>query len=329
MSDPVLRVVLNEWYWGTEDGEQVPFTDAPVKKFEVPPELVEKMAFYQRIKESEDRRRKYQAVSASYLKAIKFKRVGSNMSEIEVGGSRILISYDTPVAAITPDGKGEKTDKKWSVTTSGHINKWFAANGITESEAKPQEYFDNLMSGEPVKASKLVASSNHIMALSILSRIEGGAGGGQSYGDTPINSVADLENELAGLAADGANKSLYFVCADGGILSYADVMDEKDQIIDKTGLYFNDSVTNPEITQWAIVGWGINSVDLGMTSDHSGEVIPTTFSKELIDEMGRWAKTYSEESGEEILSIKEVSLMYANDPEVRSQIDEGLEGKVG
>ena len=61
---------------------------------------------------------------------MKIKNVGSNMTEVEMNGCILLYSYETPVAGKNTDGwyVGNamfKTDRKWSVTTSRHINKWF------------------------------------------------------------------------------------------------------------------------------------------------------------------------------------------------------------
>lgn len=45
-------------------------------------------------------------------------------------GNRVLISYSTPVACYILGQGYFKTDKKWSVTTSKHINKW--VSGVAE-----------------------------------------------------------------------------------------------------------------------------------------------------------------------------------------------------
>ena len=65
----------------------------------------------------------------------------SNQTEVQVGEMRILVSYQTPVAAITGEGVF-KTTQKWSGTTSKHINQWLGAREATE---KPQEWFDTLL----------------------------------------------------------------------------------------------------------------------------------------------------------------------------------------
>ena len=57
---------------------------------------------------------------------MKVKQIGSNQTEISLAdGTEILFSYQTPVAALVP-GKGWiRSAKKWSATTTKHVNAWF------------------------------------------------------------------------------------------------------------------------------------------------------------------------------------------------------------
>ena len=71
------------------------------------------------------------------------KPLGSNQTELEIKGARVLFSYSTPVACESV-GKRYRTDKKWSQTTSRHINAWL---GGAEAEEVPQEFFENLLKG--------------------------------------------------------------------------------------------------------------------------------------------------------------------------------------
>ena len=71
------------------------------------------------------------------------KPLGSNQTELEIKGARVLFSYSTPVACESV-GKRYKTDKKWSQTTSRHINAWLSG---AEAEEVPQEFFENLLKG--------------------------------------------------------------------------------------------------------------------------------------------------------------------------------------
>ena len=76
---------------------------------------------------------------------MKLNNLGANQTEIEMDGKTVLFSYKTPVAAWIGNGTELgyfRTNKKWSVTTSRHINKWLGDIRATEKE---QEFFDNLV----------------------------------------------------------------------------------------------------------------------------------------------------------------------------------------
>jgi len=67
--------------------------------------------------------------------------IGTNRTQLDLkDGTSVLFSYSTPVAALTDNGY-YRTSKKWSVTTSRHIDKWLG--GVLAKE-QPQEYFDSL-----------------------------------------------------------------------------------------------------------------------------------------------------------------------------------------
>lgn len=72
--------------------------------------------------------------------------IASNMTEIRVNRSlRVLFSYKTPVACEWTNGdvyEFFRTSKKWSNTTSRHINKWLGGNA---AKFQDQEYFDKLV----------------------------------------------------------------------------------------------------------------------------------------------------------------------------------------
>lgn len=58
------------------------------------------------------------------LNEVKINPLKSNMTELHLGDKTILFSYSTPVAAHV-EGEGYyKTNKKFSVTTTKHINQW-------------------------------------------------------------------------------------------------------------------------------------------------------------------------------------------------------------
>jgi hypothetical protein len=80
--------------------------------------------------------------------------IGPNQTEVYVNDNlTVFFSYKTPVAAWVSGEGYLRTDKKWSVTTSRHINRWLADSyidkrGVNDGSAKfrPQEYFDKLLS---------------------------------------------------------------------------------------------------------------------------------------------------------------------------------------
>ena len=73
---------------------------------------------------------------------MKLNSIASNMTELTCNdGTKILFSYQTPVAC-NIKGSYYKTSKKWSQTTSKHINKWL--DGVIAGQAE-QEFFDNLV----------------------------------------------------------------------------------------------------------------------------------------------------------------------------------------
>lgn len=75
---------------------------------------------------------------------MKLRSIKANMTELHLdNGDAVLFSYETPVAALTAEG-AFKTSKKWSVTTTRHINSW---GPEYKGGEKPQEFFDNLVKG--------------------------------------------------------------------------------------------------------------------------------------------------------------------------------------
>jgi hypothetical protein len=73
------------------------------------------------------------------------KPLASNMTLLETPAHIVLFSYATPVASFDKATYSfNRTSKKWSMTTSRHINKWLdGAKAIDQ----PQEYFDDLLGG--------------------------------------------------------------------------------------------------------------------------------------------------------------------------------------
>ena len=70
---------------------------------------------------------------------------GSNQNVLIFdNGTKVLFSYQTPVAAFHPIKGWLRTDSKFSVTTSKHINKWLS--GLNASTIS-QSFLDNLVVG--------------------------------------------------------------------------------------------------------------------------------------------------------------------------------------
>lgn len=73
---------------------------------------------------------------------MKVKSIGANQTELTLAnGDQVFFSYETPVAAIV-DGRSYKTEKKFSSTTTRHLNKWLGRLNATE---KPQNFFESLV----------------------------------------------------------------------------------------------------------------------------------------------------------------------------------------
>ncbi len=73
---------------------------------------------------------------------MRVKTIGSNQIEILKGDITILVSYETPVACNVAGEGFYRTEKKYSVTTSRHINQWLDG---AKASTRPQEYFDKLL----------------------------------------------------------------------------------------------------------------------------------------------------------------------------------------
>tara|TARA_B100000902_G_scaffold144976_1_gene142262 strand:+ start:209 stop:436 length:228 start_codon:yes stop_codon:yes gene_type:complete len=75
---------------------------------------------------------------------MKLNQQGSNMTEIVTNaGKRILFSYETPVAGWSEQG-AFRTDEKFSVTTSKHINKYLGGKDV--GKVVPQAWIEGLVS---------------------------------------------------------------------------------------------------------------------------------------------------------------------------------------
>lgn len=80
---------------------------------------------------------------------MKLTPIKANMTEVQIGDKRVLFSYKTPVAYYQ-DGKAYQTNKKWSQTTTRHINQWFGSmipnpKDILMGFKVDQDVLDNLI----------------------------------------------------------------------------------------------------------------------------------------------------------------------------------------
>ena len=71
------------------------------------------------------------------------KQVGSNMTEVNVNGKSVLFSYETPVAGWCEQG-AFRTEDKFSMTTSKHINKYLGGKDV--GRTVPQAWIERLVS---------------------------------------------------------------------------------------------------------------------------------------------------------------------------------------
>ena len=78
---------------------------------------------------------------------MKVRSIGSNKTEVELNNLEILVSYETPVAAISYGTGAVKTDQYFSNTTSKHVNQWLKDKGYNPSKVgtMDQKWFDQLL----------------------------------------------------------------------------------------------------------------------------------------------------------------------------------------
>ena len=71
---------------------------------------------------------------------MQLRPIASNMTQLDLSaGTSVLFSYQTPVACLTDNGY-YRTSKKWSVTTSRHINQYFKHVDENDINVVPDEY---------------------------------------------------------------------------------------------------------------------------------------------------------------------------------------------
>ena len=80
---------------------------------------------------------------------MKINPIGSNQTELIFDdGVKVLFSYETPVAAYVPERGYLKTSKKWSQTTSRHVNKWCPTKNVLVVPQKDLSAIQTRISGK-------------------------------------------------------------------------------------------------------------------------------------------------------------------------------------
>lgn len=72
---------------------------------------------------------------------MKLRQVKSNVTELTIGDTTIMFSYQTPVAGYDDQG-AFRTDQHYSVTTSRQINQYL---GKGVGRTVPQDYINSLV----------------------------------------------------------------------------------------------------------------------------------------------------------------------------------------
>lgn len=73
---------------------------------------------------------------------MKLRQVKSNVTELTIGGTTIMFSYQTPVAGYDDQG-AFRTDQRYSVTTTRQINQYLGGKDIGRTVS--QDYINSLV----------------------------------------------------------------------------------------------------------------------------------------------------------------------------------------
>ena len=73
---------------------------------------------------------------------MKLRQVKSNVTELTIGGTTIMFSYQTPVAGYDDQG-AFRTDQHYSVTTSRQINQYLGGKDVGRTVS--QDYINSLV----------------------------------------------------------------------------------------------------------------------------------------------------------------------------------------
>ena len=73
---------------------------------------------------------------------MKLRQVKSNVTELTIGDTTIMFSYQTPVAGYDDQG-AFRTDEYYSVTTTRQINQYLGGKDV--GRTVPQDYINSLV----------------------------------------------------------------------------------------------------------------------------------------------------------------------------------------
>ena len=83
---------------------------------------------------------------------MKIRRLGATQTEITTAaGVRVLVSYDTPVAAVMPSGNAMRTRRFYSRTTSAHIVKWLGPELAARAAMVEPELIAGALEGREIQ----------------------------------------------------------------------------------------------------------------------------------------------------------------------------------
>lgn len=85
---------------------------------------------------------------------LKLKPLASNMTELTLGSTTILFSYETPVAGYDDEG-AFRTLEHYSPTTTKHINKYLGGKGV--GRGLPQLVIDNKARAVPQSVDEVTS----------------------------------------------------------------------------------------------------------------------------------------------------------------------------
>jgi len=84
-----------------------------------------------------------ESVNGNQCDSIKSSRIEVVMAN----GTSVFFSYMIPVAAFVPGRGYLRTSRRWSTTTTRHINQWLSRKGAEAVEEVSQDVIDNLSYG--------------------------------------------------------------------------------------------------------------------------------------------------------------------------------------